>query len=568
MATSMAPLPESEVRSQADSLIELSPHARLPRLDLGIDWGTPGREFRSSLASLFHGPRTATEGEADLLRVTWIEGRLPFGALGISSVWHLAVIWLLILPIWGFLPSSTPTLAPVEIEVSWLGEPQELPPLSLPAAVPKPTPPPKREPVAKPTDERGADAFHPRQTILSVPVRVTHPRQTLIRPDAPNAPPKVVPQLPNIVEWNAPELAKPRFQLSATTSAPKVEQRKIENVAAPEVPTNERNSGPLNISARPVAIARPQIPLSAMSQPMTHQRAITPDTTAPDVGADPTKGTGMPNVIALSATPGPPVPLANVPEGNLAARISISPEGTKPGEPRSAQNHGGGLNAAGGSGGSTSSTATGGGAAGSSSLPAAVTIAESRPAGGGIASGAGRAGKPNLTPKESYQPAASARRGPIDTGKLAPGLPPEKILSGSEIYTMHVNLPNVTSASGSWILNFTELDQGEQPKVRRTQRLADPVPVHVTDPKYPPELIKGHVHGEVVLYAIIRRNGSVDSIQIVRDLDPQLDRNAIDALEKWIFEPATREGVPVDVEAVIHVPFSYTDPRVYPTTTQ
>jgi TonB family protein len=80
-------------------------------------------------------------------------------------------------------------------------------------------------------------------------------------------------------------------------------------------------------------------------------------------------------------------------------------------------------------------------------------------------------------------------------------------------------------------------------------------------------LIKGHVHGEVVLYAIIRKNGSVDSIQVVRDLDPQLDRNAMDALEKWTFRPATRAGVPVDVEAVIHVPFSYTDPREYPTST-
>jgi TonB family protein len=144
---------------------------------------------------------------------------------------------------------------------------------------------------------------------------------------------------------------------------------------------------------------------------------------------------------------------------------------------------------------------------------------------------------------------------------MAPGLSPEKILSGSEIYTMHVNLPNVTSASGSWILNFAELDEDLEPGYRRKDRLADPVPVQVIDPKYPQDLIKDHVHGEVVLYAIIRKNGSVDSIQIVHELDPQLDRDAIDALQKWTFEPATRSGVPVDVEAVIHVPFNYVDPH-------
>jgi len=64
-----------------------------------------------------------------------------------------------------------------------------------------------------------------------------------------------------------------------------------------------------------------------------------------------------------------------------------------------------------------------------------------------------------------------------------------------------------------------------------------------------------------VLYAIIRKDGSVDSVQIVRSLEPQLDRNAINALVKWKFHPAARAGVPVDLEAVIHVPFVYVDPR-------
>ncbi|HXX71346.1 MAG TPA: TonB family protein [Candidatus Acidoferrum sp.] len=549
----MPSFPETEAGT--DSLIELSPHARLPRLDLGIDWGTPAQEFRTSLAGFFERlPKDWQAEAADALRVEWIEGRLPLPAFGMSSVWHVVVIGLLILPIWGFLPQTTPTLAPVRIELSWYEEPKDLPPLSLPAPILKQAP-------NKPEEQKGADAFHPRQTILSIPVHVTHPRQTLIRPDAPNTPPKVVPQLPNIVEWNAPEIVKPKFQLSAAASAPKIEQRKPENVAAPEVPNREKNSGPVNIAATPVAIARPQIPLSAMSQPVAHQHAANPEASAPDVGVNVSKDSVTRNLIALSSTPGPPVPPAALPEGNLAARVSMSPEGAKPGEPGSSENRGG-----------TSSGSGVSGPAGASSLPAAVAISGSSEShtggGGGIAAGAGRSGRPNLTPKEPYQPAVNARRGPIDPNKLAPGLPPEKILSGSEIYTMHVNLPNLTSASGSWILNFAELDEDAQPAYRRKERLADPVPVRVTDPKYPPELIKGHVHGEVVLYAIIRRDGSVDSIQIVHDLDPQLDRNAIDALEKWTFEPATRAGVPVDVEAVIHVPFLYTDPRQYPTATQ
>jgi protein TonB len=66
-----------------------------------------------------------------------------------------------------------------------------------------------------------------------------------------------------------------------------------------------------------------------------------------------------------------------------------------------------------------------------------------------------------------------------------------------------------------------------------------------------------HITGEVVLYAIIRKDGSVDSIQLVRSLDPRLDKAAIEALGQWKFNPGTRAGQPVDLEAVIHVPFEY-----------
>ena len=573
----MAPLLQVAADSRADSIIELSPHARLPRLDLGIDWGSSAQEFRSSLTSVFKGPRAPKDWETArnrLLRVKWVEGRLPLRSFAASSLWHIALIWALTLPIWGFLPHNAPNLAPVQVELTWYGDPKDLPPISLPAHLPKPAAPrAKPEQAEKPAPDRGADAFHPRQTIVSIPVHVTHPRQTLIRPDAPSAPPKIVPQLPNIVQWNAPApvLARPKFQLSATASAPKMLRRTVENAAAPEIANNQKNPGPMNIAPQPVTIARPQIPLSAMSAPKTHQREAAA-AAAPDLAAGSAGEPGLRNVIALSATPAPPAPVTNLPEGNLAARISISPAGTKPGEPSGAESHAGAPGAASAAGSGAASAINTGGASGSSSLPAAISISggiqpHATSGGGGIGAGAGRSGRLDLTAHEPYQPTANARRGPIDVSKLDPGLAPEKILSGSEVYTMHVNLPNVTSASGSWVLNFAELDEDREPGYRRKEKLADPVAVHVTDPKYPQDLIKEHVHGEVVLYAIIRKDGTVDSIQVVHSLDRELDRDAISALAKWTFEPATRAHVPVDVEAVIHVPFSYIDPREYPSST-
>jgi TonB family protein len=136
-------------------------------------------------------------------------------------------------------------------------------------------------------------------------------------------------------------------------------------------------------------------------------------------------------------------------------------------------------------------------------------------------------------------------------------VPPDELLRAKRVYTLHVNMPNLTSASGSWVLNFAELDETDSSGHRGidTSELAGPVALRKVDPKYPPELRTAHVEGDVVLYAIIRKDGTVDSIQLVHSVDPHLDVNAMDALAQWKFSPAEKRGEPVDLEAVVHIPF-------------
>jgi TonB family protein len=555
-------VPDSRAGIRDDSLIECSPHGRLPRLDLGIDWESPWREFRSSVGGFFSGPPAPRNGELPQdsdLRIQWIEGKNSPWAFAASSLWHIAAVLLAVLPIWGFLPAAAHNLAPVEIEVSWAAQ-QDLPPIhlqtpDLPAPKPesKKASPPKLAEQEPPAPD-GADAFHPRQTILSIPVRITHPRQTLIEPDAPMTPPKVEPQLPNIVQWAAnsppPQL---RLQLAPSSAAPKMRQRKVDSAVAPDVANTEKIPGPLNVASSSVVNPAPQMPMAPMSAATArfrHER--TDGAAAPEVNAA-TGDASLRNVIALSAAPAPPAPVVAVPKGNLAARIVISHAGRRAGVPNA-----GGADA--GSG------ASGGGAAGNASLPAAVSVSggngRAAASGGGIA--ANHPSKLILTPMNSLAEPfgrANPRKGPADVAGLSPKAPPEALFSGKEVHTLDINLPNVTSISGSWILNFAQLDETASPFNKPRGVLYGPVPVHKVDPRYPAEAIRQNIQGEVVLYAIIRANGSVDSIQVVRHLDPQLDRDAVEALSQWTFRPATRDGKPVDVEAVVHIPFQYKLPE-------
>jgi len=555
------PLPPTAL---VDPDVELPSHSQLPRLDLGVDWGSPWREFRTSCHDFFRGPRVPEDSElpADsALRVEWIEGNFPGRAFTASALWHVAIVGLLLLPIWHFLASDPPNLAPVRIELTWTNPSPDLPPISLPGHDPKPSP--KGDP-EKPLPQKGADAFHPRQTILSQPERATHPRQTLIQPDAPPTPPKIEVPLPNIVEWTATAApAKPQMHMAATAEAPQLKHRAVSALAAPEVVNQEKTPGPLDIAASPTINPQPRMPVQPMSTAVAARRAPQEETgAAPEIGAAASAGDdSLHRVIALSASPAPPAPEVSVPQGNLAARIAISPDGKQPGVPGGAENGGagnggsGGDSSSGGGRGTNSKTGTGSG-----SLPAGVSVSggNAHSGVGGVGPAGGRATtKLNLKPMPSLDAPPSAHRGPAVIGAIDPKLPPEVILSGKEIYTLHIDMPNLTSFTGNWVMNFAQLDEGNPPFNKPKGTLSGPALLSKVDPKYPPTQIKQHVDGEVVLYAIIRKDGSVDSIQLVHGIDPQLDKNSMEALARWVFRPATRDGQPVELEAVVHIPFKF-----------
>lgn len=115
---------------------------------------------------------------------------------------------------------------------------------------------------------------------------------------------------------------------------------------------------------------------------------------------------------------------------------------------------------------------------------------------------------------------------------------------------MILNMPNLTSSSGSWIIRFAELNP-----TKGTAGLSAPVAVTKVDPAYPQEVMREKVEGTVSLYAIIRADGTVDSIRILESVDSRLSESAIKALSRWHFRPGTKEGKPVDIEAVVQIPF-------------
>jgi protein TonB len=84
-----------------------------------------------------------------------------------------------------------------------------------------------------------------------------------------------------------------------------------------------------------------------------------------------------------------------------------------------------------------------------------------------------------------------------------------------------------------------------------------PVPLHITQPRYPPEAFNKGISGTVELEILIDKTGRVAKTRVVRSI-PELDAAAIRCVTKWRFRPAQKGGEPVASVASAPVTFSIT----------
>jgi TonB family protein len=74
-------------------------------------------------------------------------------------------------------------------------------------------------------------------------------------------------------------------------------------------------------------------------------------------------------------------------------------------------------------------------------------------------------------------------------------------------------------------------------------------------PRYPMMARRGGIQGPVVVRGIVRRDGTIDNVEVIKDLPYGLGEAAKDAVSEWHFRPATYRGDPIDVYYTVTVNF-------------
>jgi TonB family protein len=257
-------------------------------------------------------------------------------------------------------------------------------------------------------------------------------------------------------------------------------------------------------------------------------------------------------VIALGLDPAAVNGPINIPQGSRQGQFSATPEGN-PNAPGTPDIKGGGSNGLGGSG-----RGSNGGGSGSAAGPPGISVG---PGPSPSASGVVAQGDPanSNAPKQPTMMASLEPSRVADLARIvresssinAPAKIEDRVFAGKRYYSMTMNMPNLTSAGGSWIIRFAELNESSS-----KGDVSAPQPTLKVDPAYPAELMRDRVEGTVTLYAVIHKDGTVGEVKVLRGVEQRLDENARVALSRWKFRPATKNGSAVDLEAVVQIPFA------------
>ena len=547
------------------------------------------RVFLQNFLSLFTSGEPASLPAESAPAAFWpdvfVDRSLPWGRFLQSGAYHilaLAIIWA------GsrFLALQPHVVVPVTFEraeVIYYTPSEYLPPLDTRNS--------------NSTEAQKADPEYSIQPIISVPPEAGNHSQTIVTP--PNIQLHNDVALPNVVALLEKMPGNPRMPIGPAPAVPASEISRIaprmeRSVVAPPPELRDdsrtlsapqsaviapppdvqagaaRRLGDLNIADSSVIAPAPQLSLDA-------QRALSGRTSTalsrgstqvvappPSLGTQGRSRSGG-NMIALSLHPtvgAPPEP----PAGNRRGSFAATPEGHRgaSGAPGSSA---GGSSAVGTGTAAGKMSGSGSGTKSNSALPSGLYVGKAAPTTSPVAgdpapkNSTAYSVNPNLI--ANVRPPRLAARNLQSESESKLSQEERAVFGNRKFYSLSLNMPNLNSAGGSWIIRFAALqpDGGPPSAGAVSTDLSSPVAKNKVDPAYPLELMRQNLGGTVIVYAVIRSDGAVSGVRVLRSVDERLDQYASEAIAKWKFQPATKNGVPVDVEATFWIPFQPTRVR-------
>ena len=122
---------------------------------------------------------------------------------------------------------------------------------------------------------------------------------------------------------------------------------------------------------------------------------------------------------------------------------------------------------------------------------------------------------------------------------------------GRNVYTIVIPMEHFSAYAGDWIVWFAD----RASKAGETPIMRAPVPfrkIERVEQAPPGEKTRERIQ----LSATLGRNGKLNTITFLTDTSAGIQQAVLDDLTSWEFQPAKSDGVPVDVDLVLEIPFN------------
>jgi hypothetical protein len=190
--------------------------------------------------------------------------------------------------------------------------------------------------------------------------------------------------------------------------------------------------------------------------------------------------------------------------------------------------------------------------------------------GAGAGSGSGTGSFPGITIQNSEGTQAKANSKPsftiepqtaygmtiVSTASSGGGLEDFGVFQNERIFTVYLPVrPSPELADPTWTMQYAVLKDGSISDPG-SQQVIPPSIATSEWPQLPPALQNKYAHHQIVIYAMVGKDGKVSQVSVKRTPDPRVSDPIASVLKRWVFHPAQVNNQPVTVKILLGIPLT------------
>ena len=156
----------------------------------------------------------------------------------------------------------------------------------------------------------------------------------------------------------------------------------------------------------------------------------------------------------------------------------------------------------------------------------------------------------------------------VATGSSGGGLRDFGVFYDEPVYTVYVDMSQPGDPAPSWTLEYAVLRKPPAPVIDPSQpisvkmtpqtqnRLVAPFAAAKEAPQLPADAIAKYEGQMIVVFALISTEGKLEKMHVMQSPNVELSRLVLDALAKWVFQPALLNGQPAAVKVLLGIPLA------------